>query len=958
MPVFEIKHHSENDPRVTLSRETFRILASHGKEQALILFISTKTANFRLSLVTLELKLEGREITKDFSNPRRLSFFLGPETKTHTIQEYLLKPGRVKCFDDLKERFSIEIVTKEFYREYAKIFGGLEKAIASVNKLKDEELRLYTQTLMNRLMFLRFLEKKRWIQFGDSPDYLANLYAAGGLNGESFFKSRLSPLFFVALAIEGQQDFEAVGSTVFLNGGLFEEDENLDGKVDDIPDNAFSDILGPDGLFYKYNFTVEESTPLDIEVAVDPEMLGKVFEELVTGRHESGSYYTPRAVVSFMCREAIKGYLFKKTSAAREAIEKLVDEHELEDGSLTEKDADDILYYLETLKALDPACGSGAYLLGLLQELMAIRRALQNQKLRAEPNFHYELKLRAISRNLYGVDIDPFATNIAKLRLWLSLAVEADSPQPLPNLDFKIETGDAVLGPCNPLDYDSDKLLFLQQMKQRSETLVIKKDEYLTAHGDRKKQLYDEIKKEEDEIASDTSTAYGQGVIAWHVHFAEVFMSSRRQKEIQKGIDELKDYKVTTFEPGGFDIVLANPPYIRQELIKDDKLVLKDIYKDTFVGTADLYTYFYTRAVELLAPGGVLSFISPNKWFRANYGKKLRGYIAEKCNIISVTDFGELPVFETAATFPMIFVAQKTETKSETTFTQVKTLDSPYPDVKAIIRQSGSVLPSDAIEGEDWNLTDAETIKTLRKMEASGISLKEYVNGEIYRGILTGFNKAFVIDSKTREKLIEEDPASEDLIKPMAKGDDVRKWHIRDKDRWIIVTPINVEIDKYRAIFSHLKKWENELKARQDQGNHWWELRPCTYYGLYDSPKIHYPEIAKERRFAFDDSGIYPLKTVFTIPTGNMYLLGILNSSSAWEYLKRVCSVLGDEDKGGRLTLQTIFVEQLPIPKASSGEKKTIEKLVKKCLDAGGINCEKWESEIDKIVTKLYGLDD
>ena len=853
-----------------------------------------------------------------------------------------------------REAFSIEKVTRDFYREYAEAFEAVENIIGKENVLAGNDLRLYTQMLFNRLMFLRFIEKKGWLRFNNSTDYLAALYAAGGKNGQSFYRSRLCPLFFEALAIEGEQQSEAVGEVVFLNGGLFEK-VDLDDKVEDIPDVAFKSILSQDGLFYHFNFTVEESTPFDIEVAVDPEMLGKVFEELVTGRHESGSYYTPRPVVSFMCKEALKAFLIEKTSATKEALATLVDEHDIA-RELSESHAEEILYYLDTIKACDPACGSGAYLLGLLQELVTIRRCLQNERLQADPSFLYKLKLGIISRSLYGVDIDEFATNVAKLRLWLSLAVESEQAEPLPNLDFKIETGDSVLGPCTPY-LESSEALMMEALRQRANELVVRKDRFMLAHGDEKRSLYQEIKSEEQAIAEETATAYGEGVIAWHIHFAEVFISSRRQREINSFLADVGTFEVTTFEPGGFDIVLANPPYIRQELIKKHKPRLKEIFPETFTSTADLYTYFYTRAVEMLAPGGVLSFISSNKWFRAAYGKKLRRYIAKNCCIHSITDFGELPVFKTAATFPMICVAQKSTKKISTLFTQVKSLNPPYPDVKAITEESGSELPDDAINGDDWILSARATLTMLRKMEASGMPLKEYVNGEIYYGIKTGFNRAFVIDENTRQDLIRSDPASEDLIKPMAKGDDIRKWSVRQKNRWLIVTPIGVDINRYPAIFQHLNNWERDLKRRSDQGNHWWELRACTYYHIFEGTKIHYPEIAKEPRFALDNTGIYPLKTAFTIPTSDLFLLGVLNSKPAWEYLKNVCSVLGDAEQGGRLTLQTIFVENLPVPNTTSETRRTVENLVKKCLKARGNNCEEWEAEIDIIMARLYGVE-
>ena len=345
------------------------------------------------------------------------------------------------------QAFDVEKVTKRFYEDYAAVFETVEKLIGKHSNLKGDDLRMFTQTLFNRLMFLRFMERKDWLTFGGHKNYLRALYAAGGYGKKSFYNGRLCPLFFQGLAVEGKQQTDAYGCVPYLNGGLFEQSE-LDKRITDLPDEVFTGILADEhggGLFYRYNFTVEESTPLDIEVAVDPEMLGKVFEELVTGRHESGSYYTPRPVVSFMCREALKGYLSDKTEASPEAVAAVVDRQDV--AKLKETHAREILAALDDLKAVDPACGSGAYLLGLLQEMIVLYRLLYSEKLVKDARTLYDLKLRIISHSLYGVDIDPFATNIAKLRLWLSLAVEADKPVPLPNLDFKIETGDSLLAP-------------------------------------------------------------------------------------------------------------------------------------------------------------------------------------------------------------------------------------------------------------------------------------------------------------------------------------------------------------------------------------------------------------------------------------------------------------------------------------------------------------------------------
>ena len=340
--------------------------------------------------------------------------------------------------------FDVESVTRRFYEDYGAVFKRAETLIGEAipHPISDEDLRLFTQSLFNRLMFLRFVERKGWLSFPDQrgTGYLAALCAAGGVNDRSIYRSRVRPLFFEGLASGVKEIRGDYGDVPFLNGGLFEEGR-LDSFVADVPDEVFRSVIGLGGLFYRYNFTVEESTPLDVDVAVDPEMLGRVFEELVTSRHGSGSYYTPRPIVSFMCRQVLKRFLSDATDAPVVALARLVDDGVV-DG-LSEGHANAIEGALDGVRALDPACGSGAYLLGLLHELIAVRRALRNVRLAPDDQFLYRLKLHIISQSLYGVDIDPFATEIAKLRLWLSLAVDSDSPVPLPNLDFKIETGDS-----------------------------------------------------------------------------------------------------------------------------------------------------------------------------------------------------------------------------------------------------------------------------------------------------------------------------------------------------------------------------------------------------------------------------------------------------------------------------------------------------------------------------------
>jgi hypothetical protein len=272
--------------------------------------------------------------------------------------------------------------------------------------------------------------------------------------------------------------------------------------------------------------------------------------------------------------------------------------------------------------------------------------------------------------------------------------------------------------------------------------------------------------------------------------------------------------------------------------------------------------------------------------------------------------------------------------------------------VRAVIQQHGQVLPSDALNGADWSLTDAATASNRRTMAAAGIPLSEYVHGKIYYGVKTGFNTAFVLDSATRARLIADDAKCAEIIKPLAVGKDIHKWRIIDRDRWLIVTKIGVDIARYPAIFAHLQQWQPALEKRWDKGHHWWELRSCDYYAAFDLPKIIFPDIAKEPRFAFDVTGTFTNDTTFIATIDDRYLLGVLNSSMITNYFLEV----GATVRGGYLRFKRQYVEHIPIPSAPASERTVIADLVQRCLDARGVGCGEWEAEIDGRVARLYGV--
>ena len=518
--------------------------------------------------------------------------------------------------------FSVEPVTKRFFAEYRRVFQEAKNAITGFED--ERELHLFTQTLFNRLMFVYFVSRKGWLQFDGDTDYLNALwrdYESRRTSESNFHVDRLRLLFFAGLNNPKSEDLteypdalRLIGSVPFLNGGLFEE-TGMDALSDIyVTDAVILSILRD--LFDPFNFTVMESTPYDTEVAVDPEMLGKVFEELVNERNESGAYYTPRPVVSFMCREALKGFLSSAaTGLSDDAIVQFVDAQNTQDISVA--DARKVAAALERVTIVDPACGSGAYLLGMMQELVDLQTTLFNAG--ADAKSIYDLKLEIIRRNLYGADIDNFAVNIAMLRLWLSLVIEyeGDKPEPLPNLDFKIACGDSLLAPDpSPQNYGDLFGDFIRQF----DLGALKAEHMRTTEQAQKDSLKAQIEHARHQIREMLrDAASDDSVIDWRVEFGEVISE------------------------GGFDIAIANPPYG----------ITTNGRRSNLIGNTDSYTNFMALATEI-APNGVMSYITPTSWETGARFKKLRRFLFSKMAIQTVVnlpyDVFESPYVDTAIT--------------------------------------------------------------------------------------------------------------------------------------------------------------------------------------------------------------------------------------------------------------------------------------------------------------------
>jgi len=372
--------------------------------------------------------------------------------------------------------------------------------------------------------------------------------------------------------------------------------------------------------------------------------------------------------------------------------------------------------------------------------------------------------------------------------------------------------------------------------------------------------------------------------------------------------------------------VIGNPPYVRQELLSDFKDYFQQAYK-VYHGMADLYSYFFERGIELLNKKGLFGIIVANKWMRANYGEPLRRWLKNQ-PIDQIIDFGDLPVFQTATTYPCIFIAAKENTTNNIAVTNVKTLD--FSSLAEYVQQNKITANQNSLQDTGWNLGSETEQLLLKKLLDAGIPLGEYVKGKIYRGVLTGLNEAFVIDEETKNRLIKEDHRSSEIIKPFLAGKDIRRYQIPKSNKYLIFTKRNTNIELYPAIKNHLSKFKQALtpkpkdfvgewKGRKPGPYKWFEIQDTVdYWESFEKTKILWPGISSEvAAFAIDYKNYYGNDNNQLIETDDKYLLGILNSGISKFQLLNIC----DKVQGGFYRLKIIYIKQLSIKKIDPNNK-------------------------------------
>ncbi len=995
--VYEVRHSSKHDARVGLTKEAFRLLADEFCERALVFFVPEDDAsNYRFSLIeiTLDQSEESSRISRRYSNPHRYSYYLGKGIAYYTPNKYLNEYGRVVSVEDLRNRFSVEVLTRAFYQELSDWYAWAIMVVSFPNNLEtQEDNQKYNSEamirLITRLIFVWFLKQRHLVpdEFFDeqfindrllksfTPNAKVTLF--GKADNSYYYKGILQNLFFAMLNSpitpegkntiserrfrNGRGDYDnnklmrheelfedpdlfvelANKYVPFLNGGLF---DCLDDKDKDIYIDAFTDreavakqLIVPDYLFFgedvgngidlsewygdkkkkkvsargiidilkRYNFTVEENTPFDQEVSLDPELLGKVFENLLaaynpetqtTARKQTGSFYTPREIVQYMVDESLVAHLKRTVGEDLEPEYRKLVQYTDEGLNLTDDQKRQIMQSLYECKVLDPACGSGAFPMGMLQQMVhilgkldpnneqwkkmmldnainetseAYRNATDEERAEViadiERSFNesvnrpdYARKLYLIENCIYGVDIQPIAIQISKLRFFISLVVDQKTNndpvdnfgiRPLPNLEAKFVAANTLIG----LEKQEIDIFATDAIRAKENELKDAKHRIFSAKTVKTKRKYkDRVAKLREELAKMLEDMRVVGDVeakkmaSWDL-FDQNTSSPFFDSEWMFGVAD------------GFDIVIGNPPYIR---LQNNEGELARLYEgcgySTFVRSGDIYCLFYERGWQLLKENGHLCYITSNKWMRAGYGEKTREFLAKYTNPEILIDFSGVDIFESATVVTNILLFTRKENMGKTVCVAT---DNQHKDCLNNLHEyvCENKYIQDLSNSDGWTVLTPIELAIKQKIINVGIPLKDW-NIQVNYGIKTGYNDAFIIRTEKRDEILvncqteDERERTIKLIQPILRGRDIKRYGYDWANLWLInmhngTTEIpRIDINEYPAVKKHLDEYWEQISKRSDKGNTPYNLRNCAYIDDFAKPKVIYPETTKGAR--------------------------------------------------------------------------------------------------------------
>jgi len=1062
-------------------------LKSRNKDAALVAFVSPDNKEWRLSLVKLENSLEvidEKLKTKEEITPaKRWSFLVGENEGSHTAQSRfvnILVSDEDPNLAELESAFDIETVTKEFFHKYTELYFQLKDHLDSL-MAKDEIIKKdfegkeistvdFAKKTLGQIVFLYFLQKKGWFgvapdkQWGEGPKrFLRDLFTRKERYGANFFNDILEPLFYEALAQD--RGTESIYPRLnncrmpFLNGGLFEPMNGYLWETTDIiiPDELFSNNHTTkegdkgDGIldvFDRYNFTVNENEPLEKEVAVDPEMLGKVFENLldIKDRKSKGAFYTPREIVHYMCQESLINYLNAETNneIPRGDLELFIQKGDriIENDKIAlERQEERIKKYgndkykdstyslllpisvrtkaekldelLKNIKVADPAVGSGAFPLGMINEIVRARKVL-NVYLKSDIS-DYELKKHTITHSIYGVDIDPGAVDIAKLRLWLALVVDEETPHPLPNLEHKIMQGNSLIS-----EYEGIKLfdesIFDEEKSHKTEQLALGLGK--TSSELKMETLQDKIASFVNESQRTKKQNLKKEIDDLKWELIEETLKEQGKEDKLEDIKKLRRKNIRPFfiwklefsdvfkEKGGFDVVIGNPPYVG---VKGNSKIFDDIKKGHFgifySGRGELFYFFFHLALEIGKDKSLIAYITTNYFPTATYGSVLRKDIKEKSQIIRLINFNELRIFESAqGQHNMITILQKSNDRdivSSNSITHRKEVANSSILSNILLGKDKkseyfSIPQHDLYEGQNdyIRLNGTSTKNSVLNGILNNISKYSPLIDICYvrQGLRTGIDRisnshltkydfngkkdegVFVLSKNELNNLsLSENEMC--AVKEFYKNSDIARYFSKKhSNKFIFYLDNQYDEDiltkNFPNIYSYLIKFkELILKIRNSNNeklNKWLNLdRPREEF-IFTSPKIICPQRSYKNTFGFSINDFFASADVYFIVQKNIdynlkYILALLNSKLyfCWLYNK-------GKRKGDMLELYQQPLSEIPIKKIPAEDQKPFITLVDQILEITStpdynpknppVKQKELEKQIDEMVYKLYEL--
>ena len=870
---------------------------------ALVFYYSENQADYRLTHISKQTYFDsnGNLVTQSTA-PKRYTFLLGEHepctTAARRLHELVTKKnGGSVYLADVTEAFSVERLNKEFFNGYKAQYAKFLQTLTDTKQNRD-----YVKKLLGRLVFLQFLQKKGWMGVpasrddweGGNKSYLNDL-VDNYKGNDRLLSDVLETLFFDTLNKKRENDIADafLGKNIkipYLNGGLFDKDK-IDALNIDFPYSYFKDLMD---FFAMYNFTIDENEPDDSEIGIDPEMLGHIFENLLEDNKDKGAFYTPKEIVQYMSRESIAQYLKTHTDESlHKAIETLIKDGVV-DVSLQSKDiAKTIDKLLQAVKVCDPAIGSGAFPMGVLNVLFHTRQLIYGFTKANEDFSPEKIKREIIQNNIFGVDIEQGAVDIARLRFWLALVVDGKEPKPLPNLDYKIVCGNSLLN-CydidEPLDdvfeeynadCEEDERMSLEKYKQMVVEYTITsdhstKEQFKSTIDDIKNVFRSELTdKERNKLKRLKRKIYDLEAPSLFERVQEetaLLKKLKKQlKDLEEEYDEIECNKLyeDAFEwrfefPSlldddgnfmGFDLIIGNPPYLRIQGIRDknplyaDELVNK--YKSA-TGSFDLYAMFVERGLQLINSRGVVNFIMPVKWTNAAFGKGLRGLVAEQKAANKIINFGAYQVFN-ASTYTALqwFVPNSEALHYYELDHNLETNQELGQYLKSIDKESASEIPAKKLDKNTWVLTVGQTTKILKEREKYPRCIGDIFD-RIFCGLQTSKDDVYFLyecleqnglitgESKHLKRRVK---IERGLAKPLLKGEDVHRYDNIQTNRYVIF-PYKIEngkavlyteselADLFPHGYAYLKECEKELRNREKG-----RLRNDDYWFRYIYPK-------------------------------------------------------------------------------------------------------------------------